>query len=140
MSTGSSAARRSSRWRAVSPYLLAGLLAASGIGHFVAADTYASIVPRALPAPRTLVYLSGLAELGCAAALLVPRSRRAAAWATAVLFVAVFPANVQMALDRSGHSAAYDALTLARLPVQLPLIWWAVVIARQRLAGAAEAG
>ncbi len=118
------------RLRRASPYLLAGLLTVSGVSHFLATDSYAAIVPRQLPAPRTLVYLSGLAELGCAAGLVVPRARRAAAWSTAALFVAIFPANVTMALDRGGHSTAYAALVLARLPVQLPLVWWAVAVAR----------
>jgi len=118
------------RLRQASPYLLAGLLTVAGASHFVATDAYAAIVPRALPAHRALVYLSGLAELGCAAGLAAPRTRRAAGWAAAGLFVVVFPANVSMALDRGGHSAAYAALVLARLPLQLPLIWWAVTIAR----------
>jgi len=117
-------------WRRGSPYLLAGLLTVSGVSHFVATDAYATIVPSQLPAPRALVYASGLAELGCAAGLVVPATRRVAGWLTAALFIAVFPANVEMALERGGRSAAYTALVLARLPVQLPLIWWAVGIGR----------
>lgn len=128
------------RLRRASPYLLAGLLTVSGVAHFAGTDAYAAIVPRALPAHRTLVYLSGLAELGCAAGLVAPRTRRAAGWATAGLFVVVFPANVSMALDRGGHSPAYAALVLARLPLQLPLIWWAVAIGRHRAAPGEAAG
>jgi len=116
--------------RRASPYLLAALLTVSGVSHFAATSSYAAIVPRQLPAPRTLVHLSGLVELGLAAALVVPRTRRAAGWLTAALFVVVFPANVEMALDRGGHSAAYTALVLARLPLQVPLIWWAVTVGR----------
>ena len=117
-------------WRRASPYLLAGLLTVSGISHFVATDAYAAIVPPQLPSPRALVHGSGVTELGCAAGLAAARTRRVAAWATAALFVAVFPANLQMALDRGGRSAAYTALVLARLPVQLALIWWAVAVGR----------
>jgi len=120
------------RWRRASPYLLAGLLTVSGSSHFIATDSYAAIVPPWLPAPRELVYASGLAELACAAGLLLPPTRRAAGWATAALFVAVFPANVQMALDRAGHTTTYALLVLARVPVQLPLIWWAVTVATRR--------
>lgn len=123
------------RLRRASPYLLGALLAGSGVSHFVATDAYAAIVPRSLPSPRALVYVSGLAELGCAAGLVHPWSRRRAGWATAALFAVVFPANVQMALDRGGHSSAYAALVLARLPLQLPLIWWAVVVGRSRPGG-----
>ena len=80
--------------------------------------------------PRALVYLSGAAELACAAGLVVPRMRRLAGWATAALFVAVFPGNVQMALDAADRSELYRAATYARLPVQVPLVAWAVQVAR----------
>ncbi len=86
--------------------------------------------PRALPAPRSLVHLSGVAELLCGAGLLYPRTRRAAGWASAVLLVAIYPGNVQMCLShaqratrrRDAASRAAFAATLARLPLQLPLI------------------
>jgi uncharacterized membrane protein len=71
-----------------------------------------------------------VAELLCAAGLAVPRTRRVAAWATAALFVAVFPANVTMALDATDRSTLYQAGVWARLPLQVPLIVWAVSIAR----------
>ena len=121
--------RRVRRW---SPYLLSGLLTTTGTLHFVVPRTFAAIVPPQLPEPTALVYLSGAAELACAAGLAVPRTRRAAAWATAALFVAVFPGNVQMALDASDRSALYRAATYARLPVQVPLVLWAVSVARVR--------
>jgi uncharacterized membrane protein len=116
--------------RRASPYLLAGLLTVTGTMHFVAPKVFASIMPPQLPHRSALVYASGAAELTCAAGLAVPRTRRVAGWATALLFVAVFPANVQMALDAGDRSAAYRAATYARLPVQVPLVLWAVWVAR----------
>lgn len=116
--------------RRASPYLLAGLLTVTGTMHFVAPKVFASIIPPQLPHRSALVYASGAAELTCAAGLAVPRTRRVAGWATALLFVAVFPANVQMALDAGDRSAAYRAATYARLPVQVPLVMWAVWVAR----------
>ena len=116
--------------RRASPYLLAGLLTVTGTLHFVAPKVFASIVPRQLPARYALVYASGAAELTCAAGLAVPRTRRVAGWATALLFVSVFPANVQMALDAGDRSAAYRAATYARLPIQVPLVLWAISVAR----------
>ena len=113
-----------------SPYLLAGLLTLTGTLHFLVPKVFASIVPPALPAPEVLVYVSGIAELACAAGLAAPRTRRTAGWATALLFVAVFPANVQMALDADGRSAGYRAATWLRLPLQVLLVGWAVSIAR----------
>ena len=77
---------------------------------------------------------SGLAEIGCAAGLLAPRSRRRAARASAGLLVLVFPGNVQhavTAMRSSRASAGYRAGTLLRLPVQVPLVLWARRVARE---------
>ena len=115
---------------------LAGLLLATGTTHLLGPGLYDPIVPRALPgAARAWTYASGLAELGVAAALLVPTMRRPAALAAAALFVAVFPANVQMALD-GGYPGAIGVmgsavLAWARLPLQVPLVWWSLSLARR---------
>lgn len=118
------------RLRRASPYLLASLLTVTGTSHFVFPRAFASIVPPQLPWTYGLVYASGVAELACAAGVAMPRTRRAAGWATAALLVAVFPANVQMALDAGGRSDAYRWGTYARLPLQVPLLLWAVAVAR----------
>jgi uncharacterized membrane protein len=119
-----------SPWSTASPYLLSGLLTVTGTLHFVVPKVFADIVPPQLPSPIGLVYASGVAELVCAAGLAVPRTRRVAGWATAALFVAVFPGNIQMALDAGDRSTTYQALTYARLPLQVPLVVWAVSVAR----------
>lgn len=116
--------------RRTSPFLLAGLLAGSGVLHFTATEAYARIVPRALPMPRALVHASGVAELVCAAGLALPLSRPAAGWASAGLLVAVFRANMQMAFDAPARRPLYRALAYARLPIQMPLVLWAVSVAR----------
>ena len=108
---------------------LAALLAAAGVTHFARPDLYAPIVPPMLGDPSPWVYASGAAELSCGLALLPGRTRRAAGWASAVLFVAVFPANVQMALDMRDGSLG-QLIGYARLPLQIPLVWWAVAVAR----------
>ncbi|MGB7820385.1 MAG: MauE/DoxX family redox-associated membrane protein, partial [Ornithinibacter sp.] len=79
---------------------LAAILAASGVTHLVRPQVFEGIVPRALPAPRELVYASGVAELVCAAGLLTPRTRVLAGWGSAALLVAVWPANVQMSVSQ----------------------------------------
>ena len=107
---------------------LAALFAASGTLHLVRPQVFETIVPRQLPAPRGLVYASGVAELVCAAGLLHPRTRKAAGWASAALLVAVFPANLQMVVtegkraSRGTGSRGKQVATLARLPLQIPLI------------------
>jgi uncharacterized membrane protein len=125
-----------SRLRRSSPYLLAGLLTATGSLHFLAPRPSISIVPRRLRARRDLVMVSGAAELACAAGLVLPGTRRHAGWATAALFLAVFPANVKMAVDsqRRRRSTAYRAAAWARLPVQVPLVLWARSVARDSAA------
>ena len=85
------------------------------------------LVPRILPAPDALVFLSGAAELVCAAAL-VARVRWAGP-ASALLLVAILPGNLQMALDVSADpnaSAAAIAAVWLRIPLQAPLIWAAL--------------
>jgi uncharacterized membrane protein len=108
------------------PLALTALLATSGALHLARPQTFDGIVPEALPGrSRTWTYLSGAAELGCAAALAAPRTRRLGGTLAALLFVAVFPANVKMARDAlggSGTSPARRAITVGRLPLQIPLV------------------
>lgn len=113
---------------------LAAVLGVAGALHFVRPQTYASIVPAQLGDPMPWVYASGVAELACAAGLAAARTRRGAALATAVLFVAVFPANVQMAvtaLRSDSASTLTQAVSLARLPLQVPLVLWALAVRRR---------
>jgi uncharacterized membrane protein len=109
---------------------LALLLAAAGVSHFAVPRVYDPVVPRSLPgSPRTWTYLSGVAELAVAAAVAHPRTRRAGGFAAAALFAAVYPANVKMARDWRRRPPAYRAAAYARLPMQAPLIWWALRVA-----------
>lgn len=114
---------------------LAALLAAAGVAHFVVPEPYEEIVPPSLGSPSFWVQVSGVAELACAAALLPEKTRRAAAGATALLFVLVFPANVFMALEATGRVAT--AAAWLRLPLQVPLIWWALRVRRSATTGSA---
>ena len=114
---------------------LAGLLATSGVLHFAKPRPFDAIVPRALPGkPRSWTYASGAAELLVAAALAHPRTRRLGGWAAAGLFTAVFPANVQMALDWNHRSPAQRAIAWGRLPLQIPLVVWSVQAGRDQTA------
>ena len=125
-----------SRWRAASPWLLAGLLGGAGLLHLAVPGPYDRIVPAFLPAPRVWTYGSGVVELLCAAAVAVPRTRSGGALAAAVLLVAVFPANVQMAVDADGGLAR--AVAYARLPLQVPLVLWALQVRRHQARGSSD--
>lgn len=114
-----------------SPLLLAGLLAAAGVTHFVAPRAFDAIVPRALPGtPRTWTYASGAVELALAAGMVLPRTRRVAALATAGFFLGVFPANVKMAVDWRNKPVGLRAGAIGRLPLQVPLVLWARSVAK----------
>ena len=82
------------------------LLAFAGAAHFKNPEFFDEIVPHALPGtPRSWTYVSGVAELACAVAVANPRTRRLGGLAAAALFVAVFPANIQMAVDWRSRAA-----------------------------------
>ncbi len=105
----------------------------AGILHFIGADYYATIVPDWLPAPLLLVYVSGVAEIAGGIGLLIPATRRLAAWGLIALFVAVFPANIHMAvhhINPFGGEPPSAIVLWGRLPLQLVLIWWAYAFTR----------
>jgi uncharacterized membrane protein len=107
--------------------LLAVLMAFAGAMHFIAPKGYIRIVPRWLPAPGALVMVSGACEILGAVGLLVPLTRPWAAWGLIALFIAVFPANVNMAVNRIGFGRKPPSpwLLWARLPLQAVLVAWA---------------
>lgn len=109
-------------------------MGAAGLTHLAVPHIYTGMVPKLLPgSAQAWTALSGVAELAVSGMLIWPRTRRLGATAAAVLFVVVFPANLQMALDW-GHRAAIDqVIAWARLPLQVPLVGWALwVRARER--------
>ena len=106
--------------------LLMGLMyVAAGTGHFIATRVYEGIMPDYLPAHRELVLLSGAAEIAGGLGVLIPATQPAAATGLILLLIAVFPANLWMVQ----HPERYPSIPLwaswLRLPLQLPLIWWA---------------
>ena len=105
--------------------------------HFVAPRGYQGIVPHPLAEwRREIVFISGAAELVCVGMLTLPPTRRLGGWLTAALLVAVFPANIQAALDGGMRAlpAPLDspAVAWARLPLQLPMILIALRVALEK--------
>ena len=124
------------------PTLLAAMFASSGIVHLVRPQAFAAIMPRAIPGRhhKNLIYLSGLIELVCAVGLF-----RRAAWAapaSVAVLGAVFPANLQMALDagsgRNPGAADKPLVAWGRLPLQIPMVW-AALQSRPRPQGTSDA-
>jgi uncharacterized membrane protein len=92
-----------------------------GIAHFTATDTEMRIMPPYIPAPRMMVWVSGVCELLGAVGLLFPRTRRAAGIGLFALTIAVTPANVYMLQQAKAFHVPYWAL-VARLPLQVGLL------------------
>jgi uncharacterized membrane protein len=110
---------------------LAALLAGAGAVHFLSPRPFDETIPNWLPGrARMYTKVSGVAELVLAAGLVNPSTRRVSARATAGFFAAVFPANVQMAYDWRHRPTPLKAAALARLPLQVPLILWALKVGR----------
>jgi len=111
---------------------LAALLTTTGVLHLVAPGPFDGIVPRSLPGtPRFWTLVSGAAELAVAAAVATPPTRRTGATAAAALCGAVCPANVKMARDWSDRPLPARLVAYGRLPLQVPLVAWALAVRRR---------
>lgn len=102
--------------------LLGAFFLVAGTLHFVKPRPYVAIMPEALPRKLELVYASGLAEIAGGAGVLA--GRRAAGWWLIATLIAIFPANVNMAVNAERFRAVPEPLLWARLPVQGLLIAW----------------
>ncbi len=112
-------------WRLTFRILLAVFFVVAGANHFRAPDIYLGMMPPWLPVPLTLVNVSGVAEILGGIGVLVPAMRQFSAWGLIVLLIAIFPANLHVALV--GHMPGFDLSPLIlwlRLPFQLVLIGW----------------
>jgi uncharacterized membrane protein len=122
----------SERARTVLRWGLTIFMVVAGLNHFLAAETYEAMVPSALPAPALLVQISGVFEILGGLGLILPATRRLAAWGLVALFVAVFPANINMAVNHL-PLGTHELPTWAewgRLPLQIVFIAWALMFTR----------
>ena len=111
--------------------LAAVFLIAAGVNHFLKPGVYQAIIPPGFPQPALLVAISGAAEIAGGLGLLIRPLRRAAGWGLIALLVAVFPANLYMAItpvQLPGLQVPTWALW-ARLPLQVVLIAWVWFVA-----------
>jgi uncharacterized membrane protein len=104
----------------------------AGVMHFVVPRTYEAIVPDYLPAHRELVAASGVAEIAGGLGVMHPRTRRLASWWSIATLIAVFPANLHMALHPDKYKVPGGRTALyVRLPIQLLFIAWAHAAGRK---------
>lgn len=115
------------RVKTIARWLLTVVMVAAGLNHFVNPAPYLGMMPEVLPAKAALVYLSGVFEILGGLGLVLPATRKLAAWGLIALLVAVFPANVNMAVNELplGTDPVPTWALWARLPLQLVLIAWA---------------
>jgi uncharacterized membrane protein len=118
----------------VSRWVLTFIMVGVGLLHFVKPEPFVRIVPAWLPNPLLLVYVSGVAEIAGGIGLQIPPLRRFAAWGLIALYLAVFPANVNMAVNQIQPDGMSMPVWMmwARLPLQAALIYWAFTFARSR--------
>ena len=110
-------------------WLLTVFMVLAGVNHFLSPAPYLAMMPAELPASShlALVYVSGVAEILGGLGLVLPATRRLAAWGLIALLVAILPANINMAVNHLplGGTPVPAWLLWARLPLQLVLIAWA---------------
>jgi uncharacterized membrane protein len=112
-------------------YRMGAMLMGMGTLHFVAPKPFDDIVPSELPgSARFYTYASGVGELATGALLLAPRTRKLGALAAVALFLAVFPANVNMVRLWKEKPLIMRLGAIARLPLQIPMITAALKIYR----------
>lgn len=112
------------RVRRIALLVLAAFFVAAGVNHFVNPGFYVRIMPPYLPAHLELVYLSGIFEVLGGIAVLWPGLRSLAGWGLVLLLLAVYPANLHMALHPELFPEMSAAALYARLPLQFVFIAW----------------
>jgi uncharacterized membrane protein len=116
-------------------YLLAASFTLAGLNHFINTDFYLKIMPPYLPWHLPLVYLSGVVEIVLGVLLLIPQLTHVAAWGLIALLIAVFPANIHMAVNHELYPAYSVTILWLRLLLQIVLMicaYWYTVPVRQR--------
>jgi uncharacterized membrane protein len=106
----------------------------AGSLHFLRPEPYLKIMPPYVPWHLAMVRISGFFEIVGGLGLLIPPTRRAAAWGLIALLIAVFPANFYMATNpiEAGAVSIAPILRWGRLPLQLLLMWWVLWSTRAR--------
>jgi len=123
-------ATQQSWWKLVGKWIFGIAFIVGGALHFIRPDAYMKIMPPYLPCHRALVVLSGAAEVGLGALLLIPRVQALAAWGLIALLIAIFPANIYL-YQHQEILPASPILHLLRLPLQGVLIFWAWIYTRR---------
>lgn len=129
--------------RRVALFTVAAFFSFAGVGHFTNAEFFIAIVPPYLPAAAALVYISGVCEILGGLGVLYRPTRQLAGYGLLALLVAVYPANIHMALNPSAFPDVAPAALYARLPLQFvfaALVWWATRLETETARGPVDPG
>lgn len=119
-------------------WLLAALFATVGVLHFTNPAVFLQVMPPWLPMPLPLVFLSGFFEIAGALGILFPAIRKVSGWGLIALLVAVFPANIHMAVNSQNFPSIPVPVLWLRLPLQGLLVYWVYRACRLSRAKALE--
>ena len=117
-------------WKKVVLFGLAIFFINVGVDHFINPDFYLSIMPPALPLHLEAVYISGFFEVLGGMGVLIPRLRKIAGWGLVALLIAVYPANIYMALAPEAFPNFPVLLIYSRLPLQFLFFYWAYSVTK----------
>jgi uncharacterized membrane protein len=118
------------KWKKISLFIMAFFYVVAGVNHFINPNFYKKIMPPWLHWHYFIIYFTGVCEIVFGLLLIPKQTRKASAWCIIALLVAVFPANIQMMLNFWHQHSLYLWLAILRLPLQLLLIGWAYLFAR----------
>ncbi len=124
--------QRYSTFKKISLFLMSLLYIAAGINHFIHPLFYQKIMPPYIPWHMPLIYVSGIFEMVLGILLIFNRTEKLAAWGIILLLIAVFPANIYMAVNYINQKNPALWIAVLRLPFQLVLIWWAYIFTKQK--------
>ena len=119
--------------RIIFRFLFGAFFVLAGLNHFVNPAFYLRIMPPYLPWHTFLVYLSGFFEIALGLLVIVPKLTRIAAWGLIALLIAVFPANIHMAMNTNLYPDINPIILWLRLPLQAVLVAWAYWYTRPRI-------
>lgn len=117
-------------WKNLVLFGLAIFFVNTGIDHFINAGFYLSIMPPFFPLHEEAVYISGFFEVLGGMGVLIPRLRKIAGWGLVALLIAVYPANIYMALAPEAFPNIPVLLIYSRLPLQFLFFYWAYSVTK----------
>ena len=127
-------------WKKLVLFGLAAFFINVGVDHFVNPDFYLNIMPPSFPLHAEAVYISGFFEVVGGISMLIPRLRKIAGWGLVALLIAVYPANIYMAITPQAFPDIPVTLLYVRLAFQFVFFYWAYSVTRPAYNPAPQAG